>query len=128
MKSFILEHDDQSVRVQGDMIDQNNQQSFELHYCDEDGEAVTTWITKDKEGYLIRETSAMRQLYLSLSYEEEEGYMKTPYGMLIFKTQLIADQWEEEGLQLSYHLDDGQGKMIRDFKLFLDNQNNGDEK
>ena len=122
MNSFTLEYDDQVYKGQGDCSHTLSGKEVHFTYREEDGEEVNVFIEQDQAGYLIRETSATRNLYLSLSSNEEEGYLKTPYGMLIFTTCLIEEQFDEEILDLTFRLNDGQEENIRHFKLFFGNK------
>lgn len=104
METIALKFDDLEVKAQSVIQKHGNETTIFLSYEAEDGEKVEAHLLKDAEGWLIRETSPHRELYLSLSFGHEEGYLKTPLGMIVFETELQDTQITENSLKLIYHL------------------------
>lgn len=105
MESLILKHDAEQTEAQGQYHRRENEYEIQLHYTAEDHEDVDVSILKDDEGILIRENSPARQLYLSLSEQKEEGYLRTPLGMILFEAQLISVETNEEELIIHYTIE-----------------------
>lgn len=104
MESLMMEHNGHVIEAKGDIKFTANGYELLLHYTAEDNEDVTVSILKEEDAFLIRETSASRQLYLMLSSEEEEGYLKTVYGLILFHTQLLEDKTDDEHFSLRYRM------------------------
>ena len=105
MEALILKHDAEQTEAQGQYHRRENEYEIQLHYTAEDHEDVDVSILKDDEGILIRENSPARQLYLSLSEQKEEGYLRTPLGMILFEAQLISVETNEEELMIHYMIE-----------------------
>lgn len=105
MEALILKHDAEQTEAQGQYHRRENEYEIQLHYTAENHEDVDVSILKDDEGILIRENSPARQLYLSLSEQKEEGYLRTPLGMILFEAQLISVETNEEELMIHYTIE-----------------------